>query len=136
MIQQEQGKSNPGTIEALKAATRQVVQLAPRKENFSSPTVTSPVAAVVVGKPRQKSQPMSYENFAEAFVEKITLVEQERAKIEKEQFVVDQELGRLEKIQSDLTEKKKQLETKSYELIKVKDKLKELDKEMSDTLKS
>ena len=114
---------NSGAIDALKAATHQVRQPAPRDEQFDSP--------------KQKPQPMPvFENFAEAFIKKITSVEQERDKIEKEQLVVEQELSRVEKIHTDLLEKKKQLENRRNEFIKVNDKLKELDKEMSDALKS
>lgn len=121
MIPNDHPQSNPEAIEALKAATRQVVQ--PTPSNDENP------------KQKLESMPAS-ETFAEAFVRKITSVEQEKAKIEKEQLVVEQELARVEKFQSSLTEKKKQLENRKTELIKVKDKLKELDKEMSDVLKS
>ncbi len=131
MVEKDHIQSNPGTIEALKAATRQVA------ENLGSATVTSPAAPTARGEPKQKPQlrPAS-ENFAEAFAEKITSVEQEKIKIEQEQLVVDQELARVENLQSGLTEKKKQLENRRNELIKVKDKLTALDKEMSDALKS
>ena len=122
-MQNDHSQSNPGVIEALKAATRQVRQPAPRDEQFDLP--------------KQKPQPMTvFENFAEAFVKKITSVEQEKVAIEKEQLVVEQELSRVEKLHTDLIEKKKQLETRRNELIKIKDKLTALDKEMSDALKS
>ncbi|MBU4466596.1 hypothetical protein KKF47_00845 [Patescibacteria group bacterium] len=161
MVEKDHIQSNPGTIEALKAATRQVRQPAPRDENSGSPAVvTSPVAHMARGELKQKPQSMpasalsgcllrrsgyegrvgevrpAFENFAEAFIKKITSVEQERDKIEKEQLVVEQELSRVEKIHTDLFEKKKQLENRRNEFIKVNDKLKELDKEMSDALKS
>ena len=110
---------NPGAIEALKAATRQVAQLATDNE-LKQKSLSKPV----------------FENFAEAFIKKITSIEQKKAEIEKEQLVVEQELSRVEKIHTDLLEKKKQLENRRNEFIKVNDKLKELDKEMSDALKS
>ena len=67
--------------------------------------------------------------FAEEFVQKLASIEREKA-------AVDEEMANMEKLWSSLTEKKKRLETRRNELIKVKDKLKELDKEMSDTLKA
>lgn len=130
MVQNDHLQFNSEAIEALKAATRQVVESAPRNENPGSPTMTSPVADTARGEPKQKLQSMpASENFAEAFMRKITSVEQE-------QPVVEQELDRIEKLQSDLTEKKQQLENRRNELTKVEDKLKELDKEMSDVLKT
>jgi predicted transcriptional regulator len=128
MIPNDQPQSNSEAIEALKAATRQVVQPTPSNdENPRSPTAASRMTHL-------ESMPAS-KTFTEAFVRKITSVEQEKAKIEKEQLVVEQELARVEKLQLSLTEKKKQLENRTTELIKVKDKLEELDKEMSDVLK-
>ena len=53
--------------------------------------------------------------FAEEFIQKLVSIEQEKA-------AVDEEMAKLE--------------ARRNELIKVKDKLKELDKEMSDVLKS
>lgn len=136
MIQQDQPQSNIGALEALKAATRQVVQPAPRNENPGSPTVMSPVAPTARGGFQQKPQSMpASENFAEAFATKITSVEQEKAEIEKEQLVVEQELARVLKLQSGLTEKKKQLENRKGKLINIKDKLTALDKEISEALK-
>lgn len=133
MAQRDHLRSDPGVIEALKAATRQVVQPAPHDEHSGSPTMANPVATR--GEPKQKPQSMpAPETFAEAFVRKITSVEQEKAAIEKEQVAVDQEIDRVLKLQTGLTEKKEQLENRRNELIKVKDKLKELDKEMSNVL--
>ena len=135
MVENDHPQSNQGAIEALKAATRQVVQPASRNGNPDSPIVMNPVADTARGESKQKLQSMrTHENFAEAFVKKITSVEQEKAKIEQEQLVVDQELARVEKLQSDLTEKKKQLEQRRNELTQVKDKLTALDKEMSEAL--
>ncbi len=143
MVQNDHLQSNPGAIEALKAATRQVVHpirgdasngVQPA-ENPGSLAMTSPAAPTARGEPKQKPQLMPASgNFAEVFVRKITSIEQEKAKIEKEQLVVEQELSRVEKLQSDLTEKKKQLENRRNELIQVKDKLTALDKEMTDFL--
>ena len=121
MVQNDHLQSNSGAIEALKAATRQVVQPAPHDEQYDSP------------KQKTQSTP-AFENFAEAFIKKITAVEQEKAKIEQEQLVVEQELSRVEKIHTDLSEKKKQLEQRRNELIQVKDKLAALDKEISEAL--
>lgn len=137
MVQQDHPQSNPGAIEALKAATRQVGQPAPRDEHFGSPTVESPVTHTARGEPKQKlqSKPAASANFAEAFVRKITAVEQEKAKIEQEQLVVEQELARVLKLQSGLTEKKQQLEQRRNGLIHVKDKLSALDKEINEMLK-
>lgn len=110
MVENNPPQSNPGAIEALKAATRQVVQPTPGSE------------------PKQKLESMpASETFADAFVRKITSVEQEKAKIEKEQLVVEQELDRVGKLQSGLIERKKQLDNRRNELTTVKDKLKELD---------
>ncbi len=136
MIQQDHPQSNPGAIEALKAATRQVVQPAPRDEHSGSPDHMNPVAPTARGESKQKLQSMpASANLAEAFVRKITSVEQEKAKIEQEQLVVEQELARVEKLQSGLTEKKKQLENRRGKLINVKDKLTALDREISEVLK-
>jgi len=121
MIENDHLQSNSGAIEALKAATRQVRQPAPRDEQFDLP--------------KQKPQPMTvFENFAEAFARKITSVEQEKVAIEKEQLVVEQELSQVEKLHTDLIEKKKQLENRKNELEQVKDKLAVLDKEISEAL--
>lgn len=136
-------QSNPGAIEALKAATRQVGQSAAIDENPGSPTVTytargdrPTLARPPVGsEPKQKPQSMpASETFAEAFVRKITSVEQEKAEIEKEQLAVDQELNRAEQLRLRLIEKKKQLENRRNELITVKDKLIALDEELSKVL--
>lgn len=138
MIQTDQLKFNPDAIAALKAATRQVVQSEPSATNFGSPAM-SPVVQTTDhdGKSKQKLQSKAHPpgDLAEAFVEKITSVEQAIAEIEQEQLVVDQELSRVEQLQSDLIAKKKQLENRSHELITVKDKLTALDKELSEVLK-
>lgn len=136
MIQTEQSKFNPTVIEALKAATRQVVQPESSVANFGSPTVSSVFQTTASGALKQKIQSRrSSENFAEAFVGKITSVEQAIAEIKQEQLVVDQELSTVEQRQLDLIVKKKQLENRSNELITVKDKLNALDKELSEVLK-
>lgn len=136
MIQTDQPKFNPDAVAALKAATRQVVQpAAPNIVNFGSPTA-SLVVKTDPGESKQTLQPSHpHKNFAEAFVGKITSVEQATAKIEQERLVVEQELDRVEQLQSDLIAKKKQLENRSQELITVKDKLTALDKELSEALK-
>lgn len=131
MVEKDHPQSNPGVIEALKAATRQVVQLAPDNEPKQKPQSTPASVLSSFG----EAKPV-FENFAEAFIKKITSVEQEKAKIEQEQLVVDQELSRVEKLQTDLFEKKKQLENRRNELIQVKDKLTALDKEINKLLKS
>lgn len=134
MNQSNYPKSNPEAIEVLKAATRQVAQPAPRNEYSGSPTETNPAAR---SEPKQKPQSIpASANFAETFVRKITSIEQEKTKIEKEQLAVQQELDRVQKFQSDLTEKKKQLEQRRNELIQVKDQLTALDKEISEVLNS
>jgi|GEM_PF-6096429 len=130
---------NSATIAALKAATLQVARPASSEANFDSPIVMSLVAPTIPGGHKQKSQFQSTpasENFAEAFVGKITSVEQEKVEIEKEQLVVDQELSRAEQLRLDLITKKKQLENRRNELIAVKDKLAALDKELSEVLKA
>ncbi|MDP3043369.1 MAG: hypothetical protein Q8N21_03125 [bacterium] len=99
---------DPKTIETLKAARNQVVQVNKVRENFSNGASNK---------------------FAEEFVQKL-------ASIERETAAVDEEIVKMEKIWLNLIEKKKQLENRRNELSKVKDKLKELDKEMSDALKS
>jgi hypothetical protein len=136
MVQQDHSQSNPGVIETLKAATRQVGQPSPRDEHFGSPTVESPVAHTARGEPERKlqSMPVASANSAEAFVRKITAVEQEKAKIEQEQLVVEQELARVKKLQLGLTEKKQQLEQRRNGLVRVKDKLSALDKEINEIL--
>ena len=142
MVQNDYPQSNPGVIEALKAATRQVVHPiggvasnGASNENSGSPAVTNPAAPTARGELKQKPQlrPAS-KNFAEAFVEKIMSVEQEKTKIEQEQLVVNQELTRVEKLQSGLFEKKKQLEQRRDELMQVKDKLAALDEEINKVL--
>lgn len=119
MVQKDHPQFNLGAIEVLKAATRQVIQPTPNNENSGE----------------SQSIPASL-NFVEAFVGKITSIEQEKAKIEKEQLVIDQELARIEKLQLGLIEKKKQLEQRRNELIQVKNKLITLDKEISEVIKS
>ncbi len=128
MIQKDHPQPNQEAIEALKAATRQVVQPAPRNENPGSPTVASSVAHRAPGEPKQKLQSMpASENFAEAFVQKLTSIEKETAE-------VDEEMANVEKLWSSLVEKKKQLENRRNELTKVKDKITTLNKEMDDVL--
>lgn len=136
MIQTDQPKFNPDAIAALKAATRQVVKPAPSVADFGLPVVNPVVQTSDSGESKQKLQSRRPpENFAEAFVQKITSVEQATAEIEQEQIALDQELSRVEQLRSDLIAKKKQLENRSHELIIIKDKLAILDKELTEALK-
>ena len=92
MVENDHPQSNSEVIEALKAATRQVVH--PVKgiasngvqpaENFGSPVVvTSPVAHTARGELKQKSQStLVSENFAEEFVKKLASIEQEKAEVD------------------------------------------------------
>lgn len=137
MVQDNRPQFNPGVIEALKAATRQVVQSAPRNENPGSSVVTIPVAPKARSGPQQNPMSMPASgNFIETFVRKITAMEQENTEIEQEQFAVQQELDRVQKLQSGLTERKEQLEQRRNELLQVKNKLTAIDKEINDVLKS
>ena len=154
---------DPKTIEALKAARNQVTQANPAPE---SPAATrygagksgnedknaargqslNPIQTQFAA--RNKFAPLETHNkepqgqqlskniavksltgFAEEFVQKLTSIEKETAE-------VDEEIAKAEKLWASLAEKKKQLEARRNELTKVKDKLKELNKEMSDVLKS
>ena len=118
-------------IETLKAARNQVVQADPAPEQ----------ARYGAGKSGNKDKnaareeglnptPVQFavrDKFAEEFIQKLASLEQETT-------AVDEEIAKLEKIWLNLAEKKKQLENRRNELIKVKDKLKELDKEISGVL--
>lgn len=67
--------------------------------------------------------------FAEEFVQKMASIERKKA-------AVDEEIAKAEKLWSSLAEKKKTLESRRNELIKVKDKLTVLNKEMDNVLSS
>ena len=109
---------DPKAIEMLKAARNQVIQADKGGSAFENMARgQNPI-------PRQAPN-----KFAEEFVQKL-------ASIEKEKAAVDEEMAKVENLWSSLAEKKKTLENRRNELIKVKDKLKELDKEMSNVLKS
>ncbi len=110
------------TIETLKAARNQVMQ---------APLKAVPLTGQADSRnesPKQAQFPMR-NKFAEEFIQKLASIEQKTA-------AVEEEMAKVEKFWSTLVEKKKQLETRRSELTKVKDKLKELDKEMGDALKS
>ena len=114
-------------IETLKAARNQVIQADKgplrSRESEASGSAAKSMAGGQNPIPRQ-----AHNKFAEEFVQKLASVEQEKA-------AVDEEMAKVEKLWSGLVEKKKTLENRRNELIKVKDKLKELDKEMSNVLK-
>lgn len=106
------------TIETLKAARNQVMQAdKSRVENMN------------LSRGQNPSPKPAHDRFAEDFVQKMASIEREKA-------TVDEEMAKTEKLLSSLVEKKKQLEARSNELAKVKDKLRELDKEMNSVLKS
>lgn len=126
---------DPKIIETLKAARNQVVQVS-KSRSEDEPEVAAVPSVAVAQKSSQGSveilvtgqtQLAACSNFAEEFIQKLASIEQETA-------AVDEEIAKMEKIWLNLTEKKKQLENRRTELIKVKDKLKELDKEMSSVL--
>ena len=111
---------DPKTIETLKAARNQVIQADPvRKSQFSNGA----------SKSEDPSPKQAHNKFAEEFVQKLASIEQEKA-------AVDEEMAEVEKLWSSLVEKKKTLENRRNELIKVKDRLEELDKEMNNVLRS
>jgi len=119
---------DPKVIETLKAARNQVVQAVQnRNEDEQKINVVSSMS--VAQKNSKGSAGILVAGFAEEFLQKL-------ASIEKETSAVDEEIAKMEKIWLNLVEKKKQLENRRSELIKVKDKLKELDKEMSSVLES
>lgn len=106
------------TIETLRVASSQVTQA--DRSNGGNTTI----------KRNQNLDPKQAHNqFAEEFVQKLT-------SLEREQAMIEEEMVNVEKLWSSLVEKKKALENRRNELIKIKDRLKELDKEMSDVLKS
>jgi hypothetical protein len=113
---------NLKTIEMLKVARDQVMQADIAGE------VTLPATGVQETPPKQ-AQYTTPNKFVKEFVEKLTSLDQEKA-------AVEEEMAKVEKLLSNLVEKKRQLENRRIGLIKVKDKLRELDKEMSDALKS
>lgn len=126
-----------GTIETLKAARNQVVQAGKSRSENEEEAAVAPSLGVAQKSNKEvveilatgQTQLAARSNFAEEFIQKLASLEQETT-------AVDEEIAKMEKIWLNLTEKKKQLENRRNELIKVKDKLKELDKEMSDVLKS
>ena len=129
MVQNDYPQSNPGTIEALKAARDQVIQAdPPRKSQFSNGAGKSAAANFPRVEDKQESTVQVHNKFAEEFVRKLSSIEQEKV-------AVDEEMVKVEKLWSSLVEKKKQLEDRRNELTKVEDRLKELDKEMNDVLK-
>jgi len=102
---------NADSIDVLKAASNQVI----REETKETPK------APALGLDKQE------EGLAERFTQKLIL-------IEKEKKLVDQEMAKIEKVWSSLVEKKKQLEKRREGLVKVKDKLTSLNKEMDAVL--
>ena len=118
MNQRSYQQFDPKTIETLKAARNQVIQAdKSRGENTNVNRVQNP-------NPKQ-----AHNKFAEEFVQKLATIEQKKA-------AVDEEMAEVEKLWSSLVEKKKTLENRRNELIKVKDRLEELDKEMNNVLRS
>ena len=118
MNQQYSSQPDQKNIETLKAARNQIMQ-ADRSKDVGKDTI-----GIQNSIPRQ-----AHNTFAEEFVQKLTSIEKETA-------TVDEEMAKIEKLWSSLVEKKKQLEARKNELTRVKDKLKELDREMSDALKA
>lgn len=149
-MNQQYQQLDPKTIETLKAARNQVI---PKPQSDRDPGATRLGVQVDNGAGKSggennKLAPLENRNkelkgqqlskhiadkfltgFAEEFIQKLASIEQKTA-------AVDKEMAKVEKFWASLVEKKKQLEARRNELIKVKDKLKELDKEMSDVLKS
>ncbi len=111
---------DPKTIETLKAASNQVTQADPIRKSQSSNGAS---------KSEDPSPKQAHNKFAEEFVQKLAAIEQKKA-------AVDEEMAEVENLWSSLVEKKKTLESRRNELIKVKDKLIELDKEMNNALRS
>lgn len=116
MTNQNYQQINQKTIETLKAARNQVMQ---------ADKTGSSVDSMAEGHNPYPKQ--SHNKFAEEFIQKLDSIEQEK-------MAVDEEIVGVEKLWSGLVEKKKLLENRRSELIKVKDRLKELDKEMSTVL--
>ena len=130
MNQQGYQQLDPRAIEALKAARNQVMQADKGGSAIKSMTEgQSPIPSGVVKQSSAIPPRPVHDKFAEEFVQKL-------ASIEKEKAAVDEEMANVEKLWSSLVENKKTLENRRSELIKVKDRLKELDKEMSNVLKS
>lgn len=133
------------TIETLKAARDQVMQAEKIVgKNMDLEGGENPGPRQMYDKPDQleiqnvqpKEQKLSKDiadnfltEFAEEFVQKLAAIEREKA-------AVDEEMTKVENLWSSLTEKKKILEQRKNELIRLKDRLKELDKEMNNALKS
>ncbi|GEM_PF-2368196 len=153
-MNQQYQQFDPKTIETLKAARNQVMKaessehsrgadLAPEQVPASRGSSTDVGTRYGAGKGRntdgdvnrgrdsnpRQAQFVARNKFAEEFVQKLAFIEQETA-------AVDEEMAKVEKLWSSLVEKKQQLEARRSGFVKVKDKLKELDKEMSDVLKS
>jgi len=144
MNQQGYQKFDPKAIETLKAARNQVIHADKGGSAIKSMTEgQNPIPRLVHDKfaPLEthnkelngKQSPSNTKDkfltgFAEEFVQKLTSIEKEKA-------AVDEEMANVEKLWSSLVEKKKTLENRRNELIKIKDRLKELDKEMSSVLK-
>lgn len=135
---------NLKTLETLKAARNQVVQAecpehSRGADKSSSEDGQAVVAVSSVGVAQKSNKgyvkilvagqtPLAAcDKFTEEFVQKITAMEQETAE-------VDKEIAKMEKIWLNLTEKKNQLEARRNELIKVRDKIITLNKEMGDVL--
>ena len=137
MIETDQPTFNPSAIEALKAATQQVIQSTPSSDQADSLTVLNPtIQTVTTSEPKQKSSSRrSTENFADAFVDKITSFERAIATLDQEQLAVEQELKLVAERQSDLVSSQTQLGNRRKDFITIKDKLTVLDKELSAVLK-
>jgi len=108
---------NTNNLETLKAASSQVTQ--EKKEEKEEVKETPKAPALGLDKKEER--------LAERFAQKLILVEKEKRS-------VDQEMAKIERIWSSLVEKKKQLEKRREGLVKVKDKLASLNKEMDDVL--
>ena len=123
------------TIETLKAARNHVVHAGKSRSENEQEVAVAPAVAVAQKSSKGtveilatgQTQFAARDKFAEEFVRKLSVVEQETA-------AIDEEMAKMEKIWLNLTEKKKQLENRRNELIKVKDKITTLNKEMDDVL--
>lgn len=116
------------TIETLKAARNQVMQADPIPEQARYGAGKSGGESTNVNRGQNPSPKQPHNKFAEEFVQKLASIEQEKT-------AVDEEMAKVEKLWASLVDKKKQLEARRNELLKLQDKLKELDKEMSNALK-
>jgi uncharacterized protein (DUF3084 family) len=119
-----QPQLDSGIIEMLKVARNQVIRASSKNNNEEK---ERPLGKQFENTTKPNSDELKYKQFAESLVKKLISAEQALGSIE-------EELSGAERILLNIVEKKKQLEDKKGELIKVKDKIISLDKEVGDIL--